>query len=374
MISRYLEPYIEKDIAGGKAIIIFGARQVGKTTLLKQMFGDSDAVWLNADEESVRNLFDQFSAAKFEMMLGDKKVFILDEAQRIADIGLKLKIAQDNFGDKVQIIATGSSSFELANKINEPMTGRKWEYHMYPLSFSEMVSHHGLVKEMESLENRLLFGYYPDIVSSPSDAQRRLQQLVDDNLYKDILQLDGINKPSKLSDLLKALAFQIGAQVSVNELSNIVGLDNKTVEKYLSLLEQSYVIFHISSYSSNLRNEIKSSNKYFFYDVGVRNAIIGDFRPISIRQDIGGLFENFIIAELQKTVTKKEQFFWRTHQQQEVDYLWFNNGEMSAAEIKWNEKRNPRLPKTFTEKYNPSDVHYLNRQNFYELLLAEQSK
>jgi len=372
MIKRYLESIIRTKFGQKKAIIIFGARQVGKTTLLNHLLKPSEYVWLNGDEEEVRAIFKNLSAASFSSIIGDKTFVIIDEAQRIEDIGLKLKIIHDAYKDQIQIIATGSSSFDLMSKVNEPLTGRKWEYHMLPLSFSEMVAYHGLAEERTNLENRLLYGYYPDIVTHPEDRQERLNALANDNLYKDILRLEGINKPTKLEKLLQALAFQIGSQVSINELSNTIGLDNKTVEKYLSLLEQSFIIFRLPSFARNLRNELSASNKYYFYDVGIRNAIIDDFRPINLRQDIGHLFENFIIAELQKTTLSKKQYFWRTSQQQEVDYLIDQNGEISATEIKWNPNQNPRLPKTFVDTYQPTQISYINRENYSDFLLAQQ--
>lgn len=374
MIERYLAKIIKERSGDGKAIVIFGARQVGKTTLLKAVFSGDDVLWLNGDEEEVRAAFASMSAASMAAIVGKRNVLVIDEAQRITDIGLKLKLLQDNYGEKVQIVATGSSSFDLANKINEPLTGRKWEYRMYPVSFSEMVAHHGLIEERNNLENRLLYGYYPDVVMHADTAKERLNQLVSDNLYKDVLSLDGINKPMKLEKLLQALAFQIGSQVSINELSNLIDLDNRTVEKYLSLLEQSLIIFRLSSFSRNLRHELSSSNKYYFYDVGVRNAVIDDFRPVGLRQDVGHLFENFVIAELQKNVIKQRQYFWRTTQQQEVDYLTESNGEITAMEIKWNEKRSAKLPKTFVDSYNPTRIEYVNRENFHELLLGWQTQ
>lgn len=372
MIERYLGKIIQSKLGSGKAIIVFGARQVGKTTLLKEMFAGEDTLWLNGDEEEVRAAFENLSAASFAAIIGKRRVLVIDEAQRIRDIGLKLKIIQDNYGDKVQIVATGSSSFDLANQVNEPLTGRKWEYRMYPVSFSEMVAHQGLIAERGSLESRLLYGYYPDIVMHLDDAKERLNQLVSDNLYKDILNLDGINKPTKLEKLLQALAFQIGSQVSINELATLVGLDNKTVEKYLSLLEQSLIIFRLPSFARNLRNELSSSSKYYFYDTGVRNALIDDFRPVGLRQDIGHLFENFIIAELQKTIVRRKQYFWRTSQQQEVDYLTESDGVISAMEIKWNENKSARLPKTFIDSYNPVKIDYVNRENYHQVLLRLQ--
>ena len=369
MIQRYLENVIREKVGDGKAIIVFGARQVGKTTLLKGLFAEDEVLWLNGDEEETRKFFENLSAVAFAPVVGDKRVVVIDEAQRIENIGLKLKLIQDAYGDKIQLVATGSSVFELANKVNEPLTGRKWEYRMYPVSFREMVAEYGLIEERANLENRLLYGYYPEIVTHPADAKERLNQLANDYLYKDILSLDGINKPTKLEKLLQALAFQIGSQVSVNELANTVGLDGKTVEKYLALLEQAFIIFRLPSFARNLRQELSSSSKFYFYDIGVRNAVIDDFRPVGLRQDIGGMFENFVIAELQKTIGRKRQYFWRTAQQQEVDYLTENDGAITAMEIKWNEKRTARLPKTFVDQYQPTEIFYVNRENYHEVLL-----
>ena len=332
MINRYLRNVIESKIGDGKIIIILGARQVGKTTLLKSIFQGDGVLWLNGDYEETRTIMEHASPQMLGNVIGNNRVVVIDEAQRIPDIGIKLKIMQDSYGDKVQIIATGSSALELANKINEPLTGRKWEYRMFPLSFCEVSNQYGLIYEKSNLRNRMI-------------------------------------KSTKISNLLQALAFQIGSQVSVNELANTVGLDNKTVDKYLSLLEKAYIIFRLPSYARNLRNELKVSSKYFFYDVGVRNAVIGDFRPIDLRQDVGNLFENFIIAELQKNVINHRQYFWRTKQGQEVDYISINNEQMTAMEIKWSEKRNPRLPSVFIDEYNPAQVYYVNRDNFHEVLL-----
>jgi predicted AAA+ superfamily ATPase len=369
MIERELSAKITSKLGKDKAIVIFGPRQAGKTTLLKNLFLDQKAVlWLNGDESEVRAAFASASASSLASVIGKNKVVIIDEAQRIEDVGLKLKIIQDNFGDKIQLIATGSSAFELANKINEPLTGRKWEYKLLPLSFGEMVRHHGLVEEKANLNNRLLYGYYPDIASHLGDARERLALLVSDNLYKDVLRLEEIKKSTKLEKLLQALAFQIGSQVSVNELSRLVGVDNKTVDKYLRLLEQSFVIFRLPSFARNLRQELAASNKFYFYDLGVRNGVIDDFRPVALRQDIGGMFENFIIAELQKNRFPGRQYFWRTSQQQEVDYIFEKDGAIGALEIKWNPRRTPRLPKTFVEQYQPATVYFLNHENFADII------
>jgi predicted AAA+ superfamily ATPase len=257
------------------------------------------------------------------------------------------------------------------------MTGRKWTYKMFPLSFAEMAGHTNLVEERMNLENRLLYGYYPDVVNNPGDEREILNVLANDNLYKDIFKWENIKKPLVFEKLVKALAMQIGSQVSINELSNLCSADNKTIERYIRLLEQTFTIFRLGSFSTNLRNEIKSSEKYYFYDVGIRNAVIGAFEPVGVRQDIGHLFENFIIAELAKRLIPGAVgsfgYFWRTTQQQEVDFVTTSGENITAYEIKWNPNVKARFPKTFVEKYNPA-VKFINRENFHEVLTAMQSR
>ena len=309
----------------GKVIILLGARQVGKTTLLKQILTKNEEVlWLNGDEMQVQNLFNNASADRLLSEFGNNKIVILDEAQRIKDIGLRLKLLADSDSD-IQVIATGSSSFDLANKVNEPLTGRKWEYRMFPLSFGEMMAHHGKMKEMRMLPRRIVYGYYPEVVMNDGNEVEILKLLTDAYLYKDILSWENIKHPDKLQTLLRALAYQVGSQVSFNELSQMCSLDNKTVERYVSLLEQCYIIFRLPSFSRNLRHELKSSRKIYFYDNGIRNALIADFNAPEIRQDIGALWENFVIAERMKSNEYRRRwvnsYFWRTKQQQEVDYL-----------------------------------------------------
>ena len=255
-------------------------------------------------------------------IFGNKKYVVIDEAQQIKDIGSKLKLITDELPE-IQLIATGSSSFDLANRVNEPLTGRKWEYKMYPVSFAEMVMHHGLLEEKRLIPHRLVYGYYPDVVNNPGDEKEILKQLSDSYLYKDILMWEHIKKPDKLLKLLQAIAFQIGNQVSYSELGQICGIDSKTVEKYIVLLEQCFVIFRLGSFSRNLRNELKSSRKIYFYDNGIRNAIIADFSLAENRHDIGALWENYIISERHKKIEYdllwRHSWFWRTSDQKEID-------------------------------------------------------
>jgi predicted AAA+ superfamily ATPase len=373
MIKRNLQAALEAKLYDGKAIILTGARQVGKTTLLQTLFGSSDdTIWLNGDEADVRALFDNATSSRLKNLFAGKKNIVIDEAQRISDIGIKLKLITDNIPG-IQLVATGSSSFELANKINEPLTGRKWEYRMFPLSFGEMVNHHGLIEERRLLPQRLLYGYYPDIVNHPGEEKDILKQLSDSYLYKDILTWENIQKPEKLLRLLQALAFQVGSQVSYNELGTMCGLDNKTVEKYINLLEQVFIIFRLGSFSRNLRNELKSSRKIYFYDNGIRNALIANFSQPELRTDIGALWENFIIAERMKFTSYNgiwaNQYYWRTKEQNEIDYLEDIDGQLHAYEFKWSSKARATLSKTFSNAYPESSFRIVHPGNFDEFLL-----
>lgn len=375
MIRRYIYKNIENKLFKGKIIIIAGARQVGKTTLLKQLMKDmTNTLWLNGDELQVQNLFGNASSDRLLSEFKGYKVVIIDEAQRISDIGLRLKLIADSDSD-IQVIATGSSAFEPANKVNEPLTGRKWEYQMYPLSFGEMAEHHGKLKELRLLPQRIVYGYYPEVVTSDGNEVEILKLLTDAYLYKDILSWENIKHPDKLQTLLRALAYQVGSQVSFNELSQMCSLDSKTVERYITLLEQCYIIFRLPSYSRNLRHELKSSRKIYFYDNGIRNALIADFNAPETRQDIGALWENFVIAERMKSNEYYQRwanrYFWRTKQQQEVDYIEEYDGKLHAYEVKWNPKTKARVTKTFTEAYPGSDFNVITPDNIADFLLPD---
>lgn len=373
MVERFLYKTTEDKLFKGKVIILTGARQVGKTTLLKQIFREKDDVlWLNGDEMQVQNLFNNASADRLLSEFGNSKIVILDEAQRIKDIGLRLKLIADSDSD-IQVIATGSSAFELANKVDEPLTGRKWEYQMFPLSFGEMVAHHGKLKEMRMLPRRIVYGYYPEVVMNDGNEVEILKLLTDAYLYKDILSWGNIKHPDKLQTLLRALAYQVGSQVSFNELSQMCSLDNKTVEHYIVLLEQCYIIFRLPSFSRNLRHELKTSRKIYFYDNGIRNALIADYNAPETRQDIGALWENFVIAERMKSNEYYRRwvnrYFWRTKQQQEVDYLEEGGGKLHAYEMKWNPRAKAGLTKTFSEAYPGTEFQVITPENIADFLL-----
>lgn len=370
MIKRILHDVIKQRLYKGKAIVLIGARQVGKTTLLKEIFPtQNDMLWFNADDMPVRDFFSNVTIERYRSMIGKNKIVVIDEAQRIENVGIKMKLITDNFPG-IQLVVTGSSSFELANKINEPLTGRKFEYELFPLSFNEMVNDIGLFAEIQKLPIRLVYGMYPDVVCNPGDEKEILNQLTNSYLYKDILEWERIKKPDKLVKLMKALAYQIGSEVSYNELSQIVEIDKGTIEKYINLLEQTKIIFRLPSYSRNLRNELKFGRKIYFCDNGIRNALINNFSDIELRQDTGALWENFMISELRKynhyTHNYCNTYFWRTTQKQEIDYIEEKDGKLTAYEFKWNPKKKSRVSSTFTSAYPESIVKTINPDNFYQ--------
>lgn len=374
MIHRVLEDKIPKLLGNGKAIVIMGARQVGKSTLLESVFRSQEAVlWMSGDDVDVQELFSQMTSSRLKVLLGNSKTLIIDEAQRIPDIGLRLKLITDQIKD-VQVVATGSSSFLLASKVNESLMGRKREFQMFPLSFGEMVAHASLLDELRLIPHRMVYGYYPEVVSNPGNEAVILKELSNSFLYKDILAIEGINKPDKLVRLLKVLAFQIGSQVSYHEVGQLVGLDSKTVERYIDILEKSFIIFRLDSFSRNLRNELKSSRKIYFWDLGVRNAIIGNLAQVENRADTGALWENYVISERLKRLSYNDRlaqfWFWRTQQQREIDYLEEEDGHLCAYEFKWNDRKAAcRVPESFAKAYPEASFQVITPKNADEFLL-----
>jgi predicted AAA+ superfamily ATPase len=375
LIKRLLSNLIKKRLNDPKAIILIGPRQVGKTTLLRQLSlkMDEPVLWWNGDEPDIRHVLSNITSTHLKNLIGKHTLLIIDEAQRIENIGMTIKLIVDNI-PSVKVIATGSSAFELANRMNEPLTGRKWQYYLYPLSWEEMVTHHGLIEEGRLLNHRLIYGYYPDIVEQAGDEPALLSQLVDSYLYKDILILENIQKQDRLERLVQALAFQIGNQVSYNELGKITGLNNETVEKYISILEKAYVVFRLGAFSRNLRHELKKTRKIYFYDNGIRNAIIKYFNPVGLRDDIGALWENFLVSERIKRMANRglsvNSYFWRTAQQQEIDYLEECDGKLFAWEFKWNNAK-ARFPKTFTNAYPHCETKIITPDNLDCFLLDD---
>jgi len=376
MILRTIQSSVVTHLKDEKAITLLGPRQVGKSTLLRQLMDglvdSSKIIWWNGDDSDIRVLLEKPTTTALKQLIGTATYLIIDEAQRIENIGLCIKLIVDNI-KTVKVIATGSSAFELANRINEPLTGRKWEYHLYPFSYGEMVAHHGLLEEKRLLDHRLVYGYYPEVALHAGEEEERLKELTNSYLYKDILTWERIQKPEKMERLLQALAFQVGNEVSYHELGGTTGLDNQTTEKYISLLEKAFIVFRLGALSRNLRNELKKSRKIYFYDNGLRNAVINDFKPVGLRNDIGALWENFLISERLKVLSYERihcnRYFWRTHAQQEIDYIEERNSVMRAYEFKWNDQAKARFPKPFLEGYPGTETHVITPANMDAFLL-----
>lgn len=375
MIKRDLLSSVISSCFQGKIILILGARQVGKTTLLKEVVKklDEPSVWLNADEADVLEAFSNAgtSTQLLQLVGANSKLVIIDEAQQIPDIGRKLKLLYDTY-PHIQIIATGSSSFELQNNMSEALTGRKKTFYLYPISYKETVNNSSALEAKRMLDTRLIYGLYPEVVNNPGNEKEILIEIANSYLYKDILQIEGIRKPAHIENLLKALAFQAGNEVSYTELSRIVGnIDAATVEKYLDLLEKSFVIFKLSALSRNLRNEIKKGKKYYFYDNGIRNVLISNFSIPEMRMDKGALWENFLISERLKNNHYNKRYvnsyFWRTHDKAEIDYIEEEDGTLNAYEIKWKDKK-VSFPNSFREAYPNHSTNVVNQSNFDEFV------
>ncbi|QPH39074.1 ATP-binding protein [Pedobacter endophyticus] len=373
MIIRTLQNHVESKFFKQKAIIITGARQVGKTTMLKQLVKKMELpfVFLNCDEANIRTSLADISLERLKSIIGSNKIIFIDEAQRVTNIGLTLKLIVDNFPD-VQLLVTGSSSLDLAVGIKESLTGRKFEYHLFPFSVAELVEDTNVLIEEQALEKRLIYGAYPDAINYPGEERELLSNLTNSYLFKDILSLADIRKPLQLEKLVQALALQIGSEVSYTELGQMIEADKLTVERYIDLLEQCFVVFRLGAYSNNLRNEIKKSKKIYFYDTGVRNAVIGNFNSLGLRQDAGQLFENYIVSEYVKANNNKRKlakyYFWRSFQQQEIDLVEEIDGKINAIEIKWNESKKVKFPTTFLDAYPTNETVVINKSNYTRFL------
>jgi len=372
MIKRQIQSSIEACFFKGKAVIIYGARQVGKTTLIKNIQKKEypNSLFINCDEPDYRAILTDISSTELKEIVGSKNVVFIDEAHRVKNIGLTLKLFVDNFPEK-QVIATGSSSLDLSDEIVEPLTGRKYEFQLFPFALSELEDKYSFLETKRILENRIIMGMYPEIVNKSDEAEVLLKSLSSSYLYKDVLQYQEIRKPELLEKLLTALALQIGSEVSYNELANLLGVSKQTVANYIQLLEKSFVIFRLSPFSRNLRNELTKLRKIYFYDTGIRNAIINNFNPMEMRQDIGQLLENFMISERfkQNSILGRQvnTYFWRTHQQQEIDYLEDSKGNLKGFEFKWKAGKY-RIPKIFLKTYPGSEVQLITRNNFQKFI------
>lgn len=373
MVKRILAKSLSERLHKGKVLVLVGPRQVGKTTLIREILKDESYLFLDGDDPVVRNQLTNAGKVELEAILGNAETVFVDEAQRIENIGVTLKIIHDQF-KSVQLIVSGSSSLELRSEMNEPLTGRKWEYRLFPISYEEYEKSEGYLVAQGDLENRLIYGFYPDVLNNKGEERDVLNEITESYLFKDILAYGNIRKPDVLEKILRALAFQVGNEVSYNEVAQLVGIDKNTVSNYIQLLEMSFVVYSLPSFSRNLRNEIKTNRKIYFYDNGVRNALIQNFNPLDLRNDVGALWENFLMAERMKRNEYHRYYcntyFWRTIQQQEVDYVEERDGTISGFEFKWNPKAKVSFPKSFRETYN-AKMDVISRENFRDFVMVK---
>ncbi|MCE7055204.1 ATP-binding protein [Algoriphagus sp. AGSA1] len=373
MIERDLKNKISSKLFKGKTIVLIGARQVGKTTLIREVLLGKDFLFLDGDDPLVRQRLTNPNTKEIETIIGISEIVFIDEAQRIENIGITAKIIHDQFKN-VQLIISGSSAFELRNRTNEPLTGRKFEYFLYPLSYAEYEKSTQYLDAVRDLENRLIYGFYPDVVNNRGEERNILNEIAESYLFRDILSFANIKKPEVLEKILRALAFQLGSEVSYNEIAQLTGVDKNTVSNYIHLLELSFIVYPLTSFSRNLRNEIKTNRKIYFYDNGIRNAIIQNFNPIALRNDAGALWENFLMSERHKRnhYYKKHcnSYFWRTKQQQEIDYVEESDGKITGFEFKWNPNAKVKIPSSFVETYE-ADSKVISKENFREFVGAD---
>jgi predicted AAA+ superfamily ATPase len=375
MIERTIKEQITQRIQQNRAIVVIGARRVGKTTLISEILASQpsgEVLHFNGDNPVHQNLLYQVSLEQIKTIIGLAKIIFIDEGQRINGLGSTAKLIVDHLPD-IQLFITGSSALDLNDTIKEPLTGRKWEYELLPISYQEYETNTGYVPALEALDRRIIYGWYPEVINHIGDEVEILQELTSSYLYKDILALAGIRKPELLANLVQLLAYQIGSEVSYQELASNLGVDKNTVNEYISLLEKAFVVFRLNSYSTNQRNEIKKGKKIYFYDTGIRNMLIYDFNPLSIRQDKGALWENFVIAEMVKHANNNRSFskfyFWRTTSQQEVDLIRIDGPKLRAYEITYSDKKKKIIPKSFMERYQ-AEASFINRNNFRDFILG----
>jgi len=373
MIKRILARLISDDLNKKKVIVLLGARQVGKTTMLEDIVASkTKTLSINCDNLDDRLMIEEKTSTELYHLISPYEIVFIDEAQRVKNIGLTIKMIGDLKNISTRVIVTGSSSLELAGGINEPATGRTIEHKLYPLSLTELAAHASQKEENRLLEQRMIYGFYPEIVTDPADAKRNLMTLTNNYLYKDLLSFRGIQKPEVLQKLVRALALQLGNEVSYNELANLIGIDKETIENYINLLEKCFVVFRLESFSRNMRNEIKKGKKIYFYDNGVRNAVISNFAPLELRTDIGALWENLMVSERIKrnsyVGSYAQLYFWRTHDQKEIDLIEEQDGVLSTFEIKYNMKSKAKLPKSFAENYPNCTYQLITPDSFWEFV------
>lgn len=374
-IKRYLQKTIQQHIGKNKVLLLFGTRRVGKTWLIEQIATESgtETLSLNGEDQDVQNLLANRSVANYTRILGNAKLLIIDEAQAIPEIGKILKLMIDSFKG-LTIIATGSSAFDLLNQTGEPLTGRSVTHYLFPIAQIELSEQENLLQTTQNLEDRLIFGSYPEIFHLPSLSEKTayLNELVRSYLLKDILMYEQIQNSAKLLELLKLIAYQVGSEVSLDELARNLGISKNTVARYLDLLSKVFIIYQLGGYSNNLRKEVTKSSKWYFYDNGVRNAIINDFRLLPLRQDHGVLWENYALAERIKKNSylqnHTQPYFWRTYDQQEIDLVEVKNNQLAAFEFKWADAKK-KIPGYFAKNYPEAPFVVINKENYLDFIL-----
>jgi predicted AAA+ superfamily ATPase len=372
-LIRILKNRIKERLKPNKVIVLYGARRVGKTVLLKSLASEinpTELLFLNGEDQFTISILENRSIANYQRLTNGKKYLFIDEAQNIPDIGKKLKLMVDEI-EGLHIVVTGSSVFDLTNKLGEPLVGRQLEFHLYPLSQIELSKYENVVETYSNLEYRLIYGGYPELlhIKTIEEKQEYLEGVVNGYLLKDILTFNGIKKADKLMDLLRLVALQIGHEVSIDELaSNLKGVSRNTVETYLDLLEKVFVIYKVGGFSKNLRKEIVKTSRYYFYDNGIRNAIIKNFNPLEFRMDVGQLWENYLMIERRKknhyTNLRVNSYFWRTYDRQEIDLIEEKSQELSGYEFKWNPKKTPKSPTAWKKNYPDASFEVINKDNF----------
>lgn len=374
-IERFIKNSIIEKLQPNKVVVLYGPRQVGKTTLIKEILKkvNEKYLFLNGENKSIQKWMASQEISVFQQYIGDYKLLVIDEAQKIDNIGLNLKLIVDHI-DNIKVLATGSSSFELANQVGEPLVGRKWQFILYPIAQLEMQKYENRFETKNNLNQRLIYGSYPDVANTQlnNDKEDILNEIVDSCLYRDLLEFNEIKKSQKIIDILKHLAFQIGGEVSLQELSNAVNLNLRTVEKYLDILEKVFVIKRVYGFSRNLRKEITKMSRFYFFDNGIRNAIIKNFNPLDLRNDLGQLWENYIFMERLKRNEYKNIhsniYFWRTYDQKEIDLIEEREGKLFGYEIKWQEKKS-KVPKEWIENYKNAEYKLINKENYLEFII-----
>jgi hypothetical protein len=377
VIQRAVLKQFETKVLPNKVLLLLGARRVGKTELIKkylEKIPKEDYLQLNGEDVEDASLLKVRSVANYKRLLTNTKLLVIDEAQNIPEIGLILKLIVDSI-EGIKVIATGSSVFDLSNKLGEPLVGRKNTIYLFPLAQMEFAKHENYKETNSKLQERLLFGSYPELEQYPewNDKINYIKEIINSYLLKDILIFEGIKQADKIVDLLKLIAFQVGQEVSLQELARQLGISKNTVESYLDLLSKVFVIYKITGFSRNLRKEITKSNRWYFYDNGIRNGIINNFTLLENRTDIGALWENYLASERIKhqnyTQKSVSNYFWRTYDQQELDWLEEQNGNLNGFEFKWNERRKSKIPTAYAKAYTEATFEVINKQNYLEFIL-----